>query len=184
MDVQIAEAARQWEEKPGDLDSRIGRLNSEKESLLEDPRSRAQELNQIVDSLQSQVAELTEEGREKDPLVSEVAARDLRIAELLKLKGQTGNTHIRGEEIVKFELLLADAICDHFNPRYCDEIHQLLKLASSQHIELTGSVRVQIDHGYPGSSCRTLHPFCSQFNRLDSELSRLGNRVRDGDLAF
>jgi hypothetical protein len=39
--------------------------------------------------------------------------------------------------------LLADAMCEHFNPRFCDdEITRLIKVANRQHISLTESLRV------------------------------------------
>jgi predicted RNase H-like nuclease (RuvC/YqgF family) len=94
--------------------------------------SRVEALKQINDSLSADVAaQQSKIGR----LQSELAVRE---ADILRLRESSGIS-----EKATIGFLIADAICDHFNPRFCDdELKRLITEVNRQHIELTGTLRV------------------------------------------
>jgi hypothetical protein len=74
-------------------------------------------------------------------LETELAAKE---AEILRLRHCSSTS----SEKAKIGFMIADAMCEHFNPRFCDsELTRLIKEINHQHISLTETIFLRSSNG-------------------------------------
>jgi len=97
--------------------------------------------------------------------------------ELTRMSGKLVEADEEGATLQKFAFSLADATCQHFNPKNVRaELERLLEVVRAEHSELHETARVRLDpfRSLAAAPRGTARPsYFSKFDELDREIASL-----------
>jgi DNA repair exonuclease SbcCD ATPase subunit len=97
----------------------------------------------LISDNSSLTKQLTEATHRIEDLRREIIIKD---GDLIKLRNVTSKSQSCEKKFCQFGFLLADAICQRFNPSRCEEeLKRLIDIAHREHIELSETVRVKLN---------------------------------------